>query len=327
MKTLLHASLLALGLAAAGAASAMTITDDLGQRVEVPHPAQLIADAWYTHHSLLMTLGSGNCIVVAVNHPQDWPRMFQVQSSLRQALQAHGVDAIFVPAGDPDAVSYRQAAIPTLSMQFTTFDAMQRSLLATAQVVDTAAAQRRAAAYNRYLEMQIAAVTAKTAALTSAQRPRVLHIQSLHPLKIDGSATLIDRWIRLAGGQNAAAQVTGNMKEVSPEQVIAWDPDVIILGAGAGSLARSDYAALFSGLKAVRQHRVLQNLSGVFPWDRYGTEAAQQIQWAAKQLHPELFPQLDMVKATQRFYQSFFDYPLRPDEARRIIAALPPISG
>lgn len=339
MKTLLQASLLAFGLTAAGAASAVTVTDDLGQRVEVPHPAQRIADAWYAHHSLLMTLGAGDRIVATVNHPQDRPWMFQVQPSLRQALQAHGktfssealvargVDAVFVPAGDPDAVSYRQAAMPTLSMQFTTFDALQRSLLTTAQVVGTAAAQRRATAYNRYLQAQIAAIAAKTAALTPAQRPRVLHIQSLHPLKVDGSATLIDSWIGLAGGQNAAAQVTGNMKEVSPEQVIAWDPDVIILGAGAGSLAGTRYAALFSGVKAVRQQRVLQNPSGVFPWDRYGTEAALQIQWAAKQLHPELFPQLDMVKATQRFYQRFFDYPLRPDEARRILAALPPISG
>ncbi|WP_312158411.1 ABC transporter substrate-binding protein, partial [Pantoea piersonii] len=168
---------------------------------------------------------------------------------------------------------------------------------------------------------------AQTASLSEAQRPRVLHIQSLHPLKIDGSQTLIDTWIRLAGGRNAAAQVKGNMKEVSPEQIIAWDPDVIIIGAGAGRLEDSQYAALFRGVKAVQQHRVLQNPSGVFPWDRYGTEVALQILWAAKQLHPQLFSQLDIVAATRAFYQRFYDYPLRADEAERILAALPPVSG
>lgn len=339
MKILLRASLaLALGLSAS-VAQAATLTDDLGQQVELPHPARRIADAWYAHHSLLMTLGAGDLIVATVNHPADRPWMFKVQPSLNQALQAHGktfssealvarrVDAIFVPAQDPDAVSYRQAAIPTLSMQFDDFDSMKRSLLITAQVVGTPAAQRRAQSYSRYLDAQIAAVSAKTASLTEAQRPRVLHIQSLHPLKIDGSQTLIDTWIRLAGGRNAAAQVAGNMKEVSPEQIIAWDPDVIIIGAGAGRLEDSQYAALFSGMKAVKQHRVLQNPSGVFPWDRYGTEVALQILWAAKQLHPQLFRQLDIIAATQTFYQRFYDYPLHADEAQRIVAGLPPISG
>lgn len=338
MKKLLQASLLlALNLTAAGVSSAATVTDDLGQQVELPHPAQRIADAWYAHHSLLMTLGAGDRIVATVNHPEDRPWMFKVQPSLNQALQAHGktfssealvarhVDAIFVPAQDPDAASYRQAGIPTLSMQFSDFASLKRSLLSTAQVVGTPEAERRAEAYNSYLEARIAAIGAITAPLAEKERPRVLHIQSLRPLKIDGSQTLIDTWIRLAGGKNAAAQVKGNMKAVSPEQIIAWDPDVIILGAGAGRLEDSDYAALFSGIKAVRERRVLQNPSGVFPWDRYGTEVALQIQWAAKQLHPRLFSQLDMIAATQDFYQRFYSYPLKADEAERILAGLPPV--
>jgi len=324
---------------AAGAASAGTVTDDTGQRVALPHPAHRIADAWYAHHSLLMTLGAGDLIVATVNHPQDRPWMFKVQPSLNQALQAHGktfssevlvarhVDAVFVPAQDPDAISYRQAGLPTLSMRFDDFDSMKRSLLTTAEVVGTPEARRQAQAYNRYLDAQIAAIGAKTASLTDSERPRVLHIQSLHPLKIDGSQTLIDTWIRLAGGKNAAAQVKGNMKEVSPEQIIAWDPDVIILGAGAGRLEDSPYAALFEGTKAVAQHRVWQNPAGVFPWDRYGTEVALQIQWAAKQLHPQLFNQLDVSAATQDFYQRFYHYPLRADEANRILAGLPPLTA
>lgn len=339
MKNLLQVSLLLVAGLAAGAAPAATVTDDLGQRVEILHPAQRIADAWYAHHSLLMTLGAGDLIVATVNHPDDRPWMFKVQPSLKQALQARGktfssealvarhVDAVFVPGQDPDAVSYRQAGLPTLSMQFDDVDSMKRSLLTTAQVVGTQEAQRRAQAYNRYLDAQIATVSARTASLAEGDRPRVLHIQSLHPLKIDGSQTLIDTWIRLAGGRNAAAQVTGNMKEVSPEQVIAWDPDIIITGAGAGRLEESEYAALFSSLKAVRQHRVWQNPSGVFPWDRYGTEVALQIQWAAKRLHPELFRQLNIVSATQDFYQRFYHYPLRADEAERILAGLPPLSA
>ncbi|ORM65429.1 ABC transporter substrate-binding protein [Pantoea rodasii] len=317
-------------------ASAQTVIDDSGNSVKISQPAMHIADAWFAHHSLLMTLGAGDRIVATVNHPADHPWMFKVQPSLQQALQVKGktfasealvvrhVDAIFVPANDPDAESYRLAGIPVLAMNFDDFSSMKRSLATTAQVVGTPEAAARAQAYNRYLDEHIAAISEKTAALSDAQRPRVLHIQSLHPLKIDGRNTLIDTWIQLAGGRNVAAGIDGNMKPISPEEVIRWNPDVIIIGAGAGSLADSEYQTLFASVKAVQQHRVWQNPAGVFPWDRYGTEVALQIQWAAKQLHPTLFTQLDLVSATQAFYRQFYDFELTAEDAQRILQAQPP---
>lgn len=328
--------LAAFTLLSASVACARTVTDDLGNKVTVPQQAQRIADGWYAHHSLLMTLGAGARIVATVNHAADRPWMFKIQPSLNQALAVHGrtfnseallaakVDAVFVAAEDADAGAYRRAGLPTLVMRFDDFPSMQRSLLTTAEVVGTPQARQRAQDYNAYLDRQIAAIKAKTAGLSASQRPRVLHIQSLHPLKVDGRNTLIDTWIGLAGGRNAAAEVDGNMKETSPENVLFWQPDIIIIGAGAGRLADSDYATLFAGLRAVKNHQVWQNPAGVFPWDRYGTEAALQIQWAAKLLHPSLFPQLDMVKTTQDFYQRFFDYKLSAEQARRILQAQAP---
>ncbi|QGY31711.1 ABC transporter substrate-binding protein [Pantoea cypripedii] len=330
---------LALPLLLASATTlAQTVTDDRGNRVEITHPVNHVADAWFAHHSLMMTLGAGDRIVATVNHPADRPWMFKVQPSLNQALQAHGktfasealvarhVDAVFVPANDPDAQSYRLAGIPVLEMQFDDFDSMKRSLTTTAAVIGTPEAQARAVAYNHYLDQQIARIQAKTQGLTTSQRPTVLHIQSLHPLKVDGRNTLIDTWINLAGGRNVAAGIDGNMKPVSPEDVIRWNPDVIIIGAGAGNLADSDYAGLFNSVKAVQNHRVWQNPAGVFPWDRYGTEVALQIQWAAAKLHPELFPALNINEATRSFYRQFYQYPLSAAEADRILQALPPAS-
>lgn len=99
---------------------------------------------------------------------------------------------------------------------------------------------------------------------------------------------------------------------------------MIILGEGCGSLDHSAYAGLFSGLSAVKQHRVFANPAGVFPWDRYGVESALQVPWAAQVLHPALFADVDMVKMTRDFYQRFFDYPLTAAQAQRILHALPP---
>ncbi len=318
------------------ALAARQVEDDAGNKVTVPDHVTRIADAWFAHHSVLMTLGAGSQIVATVNHPADRPWMFKIAPTLNKALQIKGIsfnseellarqtDVIFVSRGNPDVAAYRQAHIPVLEMTFTDYPSLEHSVRATAAVLGSDQARQRAEAYIQYLEENVAAVSAKTAALSPQQRPSVLHIQSLNPLKVDGSNTLIDTWINEAGGRNAAESIKGNMKEVSPEMVLAWQPDVIILGQGCGDLAHSRYAALFSGLKAVKNGKVWQNPAGVFPWDRYGTESALQIQWAAHQLHPELFSATDMVSITQAFYRRFFDYPLTPDDAQRILHGQPP---
>ncbi len=317
--------------------AARQVVDDAGHTVTVPDRVHAIADGWFAHHSVLMTLGAGSQIVATVNHPDSQPWMFKIAPTLNQALQVRGsafnpesllakrVDVVFTSKGNNKAQAYRQAGLPTLEMAFTDYPSLMKSVTTTAEVLGTADAQARAKSYNHYLQTALDSVQRKTQGLTVAQRPTVLHIQSLRPLKVDGSHTLIDTWINLAGGQNAAVGIEGNMKEVSAERVLAWQPDVIILGANCGALADSPYADLFSGLKAVKNGNVVQNPAGVFPWDRYGTESALQIQWAAQILHPDLFPGVDMAKVTQDFYRQFFDYSLNADEVQRILHAQPPL--
>lgn len=60
---------------------AETLTDDSGEQVTVPAMPTRIADGWFAHHSLLMTLGAGDKIVATVNHPVDRPWMFLIQPS------------------------------------------------------------------------------------------------------------------------------------------------------------------------------------------------------------------------------------------------------
>lgn len=227
--------ILALGLSlfSLGSISATReVTDDSGKQVLLPARVDRIADAWYAHHSLLMTLGAGGEIVATVNHPESQPWMFHIQPSLNQALSVKGttfnaesllamrVDVVFVSAGNRDAVALRQAGLPVVEMKFTDFDSMKHSLRTTAQVLGTPQAAKRAEDYIHYLDDHLQTIASKTVSLNVQQRPRVLHIQSLDPLKVDGSDTLIDQWIRAAGGRNAADGLKGNMQSVSAEQQI-----------------------------------------------------------------------------------------------------------
>lgn len=323
-------------LAVAEGLATRQVVDDSGRSVSVSGNPSRIADAWYAHHVLLMTLGAGSRIVATVNHARSQPWMFKVLPSLNQATSVNGTafnvesllasqtDLVFTSTGDRQALAYEQVGLPVMRMGFTDLSGLQRSMLATAQALGGQQTMDRARAYNHYLDAQLGKVRGKIASLTEAQRPSVLHVASVNPLKVDGGDTLIDDWITIAGGRNAATGLKGNMQVVSAEQLMAWQPDVVILAAGAGDLDQAAQAPLLKQLRAVQQGHVLRNPAGVFPWDRYGTEVALQIEWAAQQLHPDLFDKTDMVARTMDFYQRFFDYRLNAADAVRILRGEPP---
>jgi iron complex transport system substrate-binding protein len=161
--------------------------------------------------------------------------------------------------------------------------------------------------------------------LPDTRRPKVLHTASAGILTVDGRHSLIDDWIEVAGGVNAA-DVEGLGRPVTMEQVAAWDPDVIIVGTAPNG--RNRQAILddprWRDIKAVKNGRVFVNPSGAYLWDRHSAEAALQVLWAAKTLHPELFGGIDMEKETKAFYAKYFHHALTDSEYRSIIDATPP---
>ncbi|WP_237561408.1 ABC transporter substrate-binding protein [Frateuria defendens] len=281
-------------------------------------------------------LGQADHVVVTVAGPKAFPWMYRVAPQLSHAtlvegstmnaeeLLRLGTQLVFVAPADPSTPALQRAGLDVVKVGFNSFSSMLDCLAQTVQALDDPRATRRAEAYRDYLQQVLADTARRTAAIPPARRPRVLHVVSLAPLKVDGQGTIIDEWIQLAGGRNAAAGLHGNMQPVSIEQVLAWRPDLIILAADAGNLADTPQATLWRSLPAVQQGRVYHNPRGVFPWDRYGPELALQVLWAAQLLRSGQVDQADMQARVRDFYAHFFDYRLSDDEARRILAGLPP---
>jgi iron complex transport system substrate-binding protein len=328
---------------AAPAAGTHTITDSTGTAVTLPDTVSRIADAWPAHNEVVQMLGAGDRIVATVLTHQSTPWLYTVQPSLDNAatvfttstvsteklIQARP-DVLFSDKSTQIGASTSELGIPTVQLGFQTYDDLKKMVSTTADVLG-ADARAQAQAYTSYLDDKLTAVTTATSSIPEAQRPSVLHIYSLDPLVVDGTGSIIDAWITAAGGRNAA-QVEGNARPVSTEQVSQWDPDVIILASsafvgndtGAQTLQKLTDDPFWSRMDAVRDHKAYINPTGGWHWDRYGIEEALQIQWAAKTLHPELFPDLDMAAETKSFYSRFLHFTLTDDQANRIIAGQDP---
>lgn len=314
-------------------AQARTVVDMSGTPVEIKDTPAFIADLWFAHNEILVMLGAADKIRVTAEKPADRPWLFKIAPVLLKAetgvhaetvnpedLLARHIDLVIVPQrGQADAL--RKLGLPTLHAQYTTVPQMLQSIDMTADALGTSHAHDVARAYRQKMDTLTSLLQSRVSRLPASARPRVLHIAALNPLQIDGQNTMIDTWIKTAGGENAAT-VSGNHRPTTFEQIATWNPDIIILGATAGEV---DPSSPLRFLPAFQQRKWVRNPQGVFPWDRYGCEELLQLEWAAKLFHPAEFADLDMRQDVRTFYHSFFHYALTEEDITRILAAQPPV--
>ena len=231
-------------------------------------------------------------------------------------------------AAKPDVVfgsneKYREmftaVGIPFINCSFKTYDEMIRSVQLTAEVFGGEAVDI-ANRYTAYLKERLDWVAKRVEDIPEEKRTTVAHGNSIYELNFDGANTIIDEWIKYAGGINAAAEgMTGNLQTISMEQVLQWDPDVLITGKPKKQVDQVMSDPAWANLKAVKNGRVYSNPKGIFAWDRYGVESALQPQWCAKLLYPELFEDFDIAQELKNFYHTFFYYELSDQQAQMIL--------
>ncbi|MFW5714526.1 MAG: ABC transporter substrate-binding protein, partial [Brevefilum sp.] len=117
---------------------------------------------------------------------------------------------------------------------------------------------------------------------------------------------------------SVSADLSGFWNDVNLEQILIWDPDVIIVppygGATVSSITESSEWQI---LDAVQAGRVYQMPKLVVPWDTPSTDSVLGIVWMAQMLHPELVD-LDCSNEAEYFYNTFYDYAITDDEIQTI---------
>ncbi len=325
----------------AAAPATRQITDAAGRLVTLPSRVNRVADPWPANNATVLMLGGADKLVASTDQArkQAWlrkldpgiervPAAFNAAGEVNlETLIGARPDVVLMAYGGAvpnwlDAVdSYR---IPVVMMPNKSLADLETTARMTGEVLGERES-RTAAEYVRYFDENIRRVTQVTGLLKKRELVRVLHTASAGILSVDGLDTVIDDWIRVAGGINVA-DVVGNARPVTLEQVAAWNPDVIIVGTAPN--AQNRQAILddprWRQIKAVKAGKVYANPSGAYLWDRHSAEAALQVLWAAKLLHPARFADLDMAKETRLFYARFFRHELTDAEFASIMSATAP---
>lgn len=136
---------------------------------------------------------------------------------------------------------------------------------------------------------QIKTLTAKV----SAPAPKILYFNRFAGgLKVAGNKTYNDYYIDLIGGTNPASGDGGapgtGMVGVDIEQVLAWDPDIVLLGNFDDAMPADIYDdKVWQGVSAVRSRRVYKVPLGGYRWDPPSHESPLMWQWLSRIAFPE----------------------------------------
>ena len=157
-----------------------------------------------------------------------------------------------------------------------------------------------------------------------SDKKNVYYAEGNDGLKTNPSGSVHGQLIDLVGGNNVANSLSqGNTTsgvQVSIEQVISWNPDVIIT-TDADFYAKVYNDSNWQSINAVKNHEVYLSPQSPFKWfDRpVGANMIIGVPWTAKVIYPDQYKDIDMVGATKEFYSNFYHYDLSDDQAKQIL--------
>jgi iron complex transport system substrate-binding protein len=157
----------------------------------------------------------------------------------------------------------------------------------------------------RYGEDTLKTILGRIAPVAAGERPKVYFARGPKGLATGLGGSINVETIELLA-RNVAGKTQGGLANVSIEQVLVWNPDVIVTidQEFAGSV-RSDRS--WAAVKAVRDNRVHLSPKMPFGWVDFPPSVNRLIGlwWLAKMLYPERFPE-DLPTLTQDFYTRFY---------------------
>jgi iron complex transport system substrate-binding protein len=121
-------------------------------------------------------------------------------------------------------------------------------------------------------------------------------------------------------GVNNIVEGKGNSIKVSPEQLIIWDPEYIILTGEGGYESFLSEDSPFKDLKAIKENHIFVIPEGPFNWiDRPpAMNRVLGMKWLGNLIYPDKF-NYDIKQEAKTFYSLFYNYDLSDQELDELL--------
>ncbi len=133
-------------------------------------------------------------------------------------------------------------------------------------------------------------------------------------------------WSEAAGGTNVAEIVAAEASNavITMEQVYEWDPDVIIITNFTKTQPADIYNNTIGGddwstVKAVKNNNVFKMPLGVYRTYTPGVDSPITLLWAAKNIYPELFADIDLNTEMRDYYKEIYNVELTDAQINKVL--------
>ncbi len=276
-----------------GKSWAASFVDETGRKVEVKTPPRRIISVAPSITEILFALGLGDKIVGVTNYcnyPLEAAKKAKIGGYVTPSLEkivALDPDLII---GSPDgnlktfADQLEKLGIPVF---FSYPKSISEVITSIENIGEITFSRRPASILAASLREKIQMIEKKIQGRT---HPRVLHVVAQNPLISSGKGTFADDLIRLAGGVNIAENTPGSYPRLSLEEVLARNPEVIILSSMNSNDLMEDQKQWWKQWKtisAVQLSRILVINSDLIL--RPSPRIVDGLEELARAIHPEAF--------------------------------------
>jgi iron complex transport system substrate-binding protein len=277
--------------------SPLELTDGLGRVVTLAKIPQRIVSLAPSATEILFAIGAGKQVVGRdsfSNYPVEVSALADVGGSMGsysyETITSLNPDLVIAAEiNTPEQVK----ALEDLGLNVY-YVANPTSLEELYLILETAGTltgnEKTASALVTSLKTRVEAVVTKTNSLTN--RPVVFYeLDGSEPAKpwTAGPGTFIDLLIEMAGGTNVGQVLAGSWAQISAEELLVQNPEIILLGDAAYGITAEQVAARagWENLKAVQEGRIYAFNDDLV--SRPGPRLVDALEELSKLLHPDVY--------------------------------------
>ena len=288
-----------------GTSYPLTVTDQAGRTVTFEKAPEKIASSYYISTSLLLALGlkdklvgieakanTRNIYKLAAPSIVSLPNMGTAKEFNTEACVAAAPDVVFLPMKLKKAADTLESlGIKAVVVNPEDATLLKECITLVGKITDTFLADNKAK-------------------LAGESTPLVYLAGNSSVLSTAGSKMYQNTLLTNAGGKNAASELTDTYwANVSYEQLLAWNPDYIIIAADA-TYSVDDVLndANLADCNAVKNKKVVKLPGDIEAWDSPVPASFLGSIYIASVLHPEKVTKDFYEECVTKFYESFYGF-------------------
>ncbi len=300
--------------------------DTTGRKISVPKKINKIVSLYPMATQLLFPLNAQNALIASpkgrVINFDNFAKVFTKASTLPDASSFKNPNVETILSLNPDLVittsgtpikKLEEAGIPVALLNQESPQGMLKSIQFLGNILGKTEEARQSLIY---FNEELSFIENNTSGIKNKV---TVYFAGGNILETFGKDFFQTSLVNLAGAVSVSKDVVGGKVPVSPEQILAWQPDFIVLAPYCRDSVQDVFNNTnFKDLKAIKNKNVIMMPSFILSYDLPTPESILGIMWFSNKLYPQ-FVNFNISEEARVFYQKIYNYKLTDSDLKSIL--------